>query len=79
MHSSIIKHLKNYILEILLHCIAQCFFNKSLKYKTIKEFALRELPKRQFRFVKAMFTTINKLKVIDLISKLLQSKLLVYL
>ncbi|KAI1526053.1 CypX Cytochrome P450 [Pyrenophora tritici-repentis] len=69
----VISHMKDHMSEISLHCIAQCFFNKNLEYETIKEFPSRELPEGRFGFVEAMFTTIDKLGIIDSIPKSLRA------
>lgn len=72
----VISHMKDHMSEISLHCIAQCFFNKDLEYETVKEFPSRELPEGRFRFVEAMFTTIDKIGIIDSIPKSLRGELL---
>jgi cytochrome P450 len=72
--SPVISHVKDHMSEISLHCIAQCFFDKDLEYETIKDFPSRELPEGRFKFVEAMFTTNDKLGIIDSIPKSLRGK-----
>lgn len=72
----VISRMKDHMSEISLHCIAQCFFDKDLEFETIEEFPSRELPQGRFGFVEAMFTTIDKLGIIDSIPQSLRRKLL---
>lgn len=70
----VISHMKDHMSEISLHCIAECFFNKKLEYETIEDFPSREVPQGRFGFVEAMFTTIDKLGIIDSIPRSLRGK-----
>jgi cytochrome P450 len=70
----VITHMKDHMSEISLHCITKCFFDKDLEYETIEEFPTPELPSGRFGFVEAMFTTIDKLGIIDSIPKGLRGR-----
>ena len=70
----VITHMKDHMSEISLHCITQSFFDKGLEYETVEEFPSPELPSGRFGFVEAMFTTIDKLGIIDSIPKGLRSR-----
>jgi len=70
----VVTHMKDHMSEISLHCITQSFFNKELEYETIREVSTPELPSERLGFVKAMFTTIDKLGIIDSIPKRLRRR-----
>ena len=65
----VVTHMKDHMSEISLHCITQCFFDKELEYETTSKFSTPMIPTERLGFVKAMFTTIDKLGVIDSIPK----------
>lgn len=70
----VITHMKDHMSEISLHCITQSLFDKELEYETTKVFPTPKLPSRRLGFVEAMFTTIDKLGIIDSIPKELQRR-----
>ncbi|KAH8692494.1 cytochrome P450 [Phaeosphaeriaceae sp. PMI808] len=76
VNGSVIDHMKDHMSEISLHCVAQCFFNKELEYETTRGFPSYKMPQGKFGFVEAMFTTIDKLGIIDSIPKSLRDTLI---
>ena len=70
----IVHHMKDHMSEISLHCITQSFFDKELEYETTQEFPAPKSWTQRLGFVEAMFTTIDKLGIIDSIPKMLRRK-----
>jgi cytochrome P450 len=71
---SVVTHMKDHMSELSLHCITRCFFDKYLRYETVKEFPTPKLPEERFEFVEAMFTVIDKLGIIDSIPQRLRGE-----
>ena len=71
----VITHMKDHMSEISLHCITKCFFDTELEYETTGEYPTPTLPSGRFGFVEAMFTTIDKLGIIDSIPRGLRGRL----
>lgn len=61
----VIDHMKDHMSEISLHCVADTFFGKTLGYETTEEFPAPESRAGRLGFVEAMFTTIDKIGLID--------------
>lgn len=70
----VVTHMKDHMSEIALHCITQSFFDEELEYETTREFPTPNLPSGRLGFVEAMFTTIDKLGIIDSIPKGLRGR-----
>ena len=70
----VITHMKDHMSEISLHCITRTFFNKELAYETIRKISNSDNPAERFGFVKAMFTTIDQLGIIDSIPQKLRGE-----
>lgn len=70
----VVTHMKDHMSEISLHCITQSFFDKELEYETTREAPTPKLQSVRLGFVKAMFTTIDKLGIIDSIPKRLRGR-----
>ena len=70
----VVTHMKDHMSEISLHCITKCFFEKELEFETIGLFPTPVLPPGRLGIVEAMFTTIDKLGIIDAIPKGLRGR-----
>ncbi|KAL8915822.1 MAG: hypothetical protein Q9172_006635 [Xanthocarpia lactea] len=69
----VITHMKDHMSEVSLHCITQSLFAKELDYETTQVFPAPQLPSGRLGFVEAMFTTIDKLGIIDSIPQALRA------
>ncbi|KAI4193812.1 MAG: hypothetical protein LQ346_003822 [Caloplaca aetnensis] len=65
----VVSHMKDHMSEISLHCITKSLFDTELEYETTNVFPSPELPAGRLGFVEAMFTTIDKIGIIDSIPK----------
>ncbi|KAL9640526.1 MAG: hypothetical protein Q9204_000673 [Flavoplaca sp. TL-2023a] len=61
----VVTHMKDHMSEISLHCITQSLFDMELPYETIQGFPTPDVSSGRLGFVEAMFTTIDKIGLID--------------
>ena len=72
--SSIITLVEDCMSEITLHCVTQCFFDLELDFEHFEETSARRTQYGRTGFVEAIFTTIDKMGIIDIIPSNIRGK-----